>query len=911
MAQVKVVTLLAKTVGSRALLRALLLLLLTSLLYIGVPSRSIGGEAKLARPGEVEIEELEELEEPEKVEASREPKLEDVQKLFAAGKYGECEEMASKGILEGLADESWYLLKIRCQLTTGKYADALKTLEAALKEYPYSVRLRWSGRPAYLFNNKIEEAEKALQEIGSLVSQAAWRYRDPESQVVIGRFLLHQGADARQVLEQIYDRIKKELPDFVDARIAAGDLALEKQDHAVAAQEFEGALKLSPGDPDILHRLSLALAESDPDQAGKHLEAALKKNPNHIDSLLYLIDGAIDREEYDTASGLIDGLLAIHPEHPRALAYRAVLAHLAGDYKGEKAARVGALRNWPSNPAVDCLIGRKLSQKYRFAEGAAYQRRALQLDENHLPSKIQLCQDLLRLGKEEEGWKLAGEVYDEDGYNVVAHNLNTLHDHLAKFRSLKGEGLILRMDAREAAIYGGQALDLLGRAREKLCARYGVQLQNPVVVEIFPEQKDFAIRTFGLPGGAGFLGVCFGSVITANSPASQGKAPSNWHAVLWHEFCHVVTLHKTRNKMPRWLSEGISVYEEKLANPSWGQSMTPQYLKIIEEGGFIPVSKLSGAFLRPPSPLHLQFAYYESSLVVEFLVQKYGFDRLKQILSDLAEGKSINEVLESRTGSLEKLDEEFGKFAGARAAELASRADWESPDFLEELEPEILAAWVEKNPRNFWGLQRQAIYLLSKEQWEEAKKPLEKLLKLCPGYTGPNNAYELLAAIHRKLSERDAEIKLLKKLSELDASAVAANLRLLELCTEERDWKELGLAAERLLAIQPLLKAPHRSLIEAMEKLGTSARGMQAYRALLVMDPIDPADLHFRLARLLRGQGKLKEARRNLLQALEEAPRFRDAHRELLALVRQMEQTEKGEGQTGKEPAGKKGEKGP
>ena len=93
---------------------------------------------------------------------------------------------------------------------------------------------------------------------------------------------------------------------------------------------------------------------------------------------------------------------------------------------------------------------------------------------------------------------------------------------------------------------------------------------------MFPQQQDFAIRTFGLPGGAGFLGVCFGTVITANSPASQGASPTCWEATLWHEFCHVVTLNKTNNKMPRWLSEGISVYEERQADKTWGQTMTPQ-----------------------------------------------------------------------------------------------------------------------------------------------------------------------------------------------------------------------------------------------------------------------------------------------------------------------------------------------
>ena len=83
------------------------------------------------------------------------------------------------------------------------------------------------------------------------------------------------------------------------------------------------------------------------------------------------------------------------------------------------------------------------------------------------------------------------------------------------------------------------------------------------------------MRTFGLPGADGFLGVCFGRVITANSPASQGENPSNWESVLWHEFCHVVTLTKTHNKMPRWLSEGISVYEERPGRPRLGDRAEP------------------------------------------------------------------------------------------------------------------------------------------------------------------------------------------------------------------------------------------------------------------------------------------------------------------------------------------------
>ena len=186
-----------------------------------------------------------------------------------------------------------------------------------------------------------------------------------------------------------------------------------------------------------------------------------------------------------------------------------------------------------------------------------------------------MAQDLLRLGQEDEGWQLADDVHQRDGYDVTAYNLVTLRETVSQFRTLTNQDFVLQMNRREAALYGDRALDLLQRAKNHLSAKYGFTLERRTTVEIFPEQKDFAVRTFGIPDNPGFLGVCFGHVITANSPASQTAHPASWEAVLWHEFCHTVTLTKTKNKMPRWLSEGISVFEEERENPSWGQWMQP------------------------------------------------------------------------------------------------------------------------------------------------------------------------------------------------------------------------------------------------------------------------------------------------------------------------------------------------
>lgn len=52
-------------------------------------------------------------------------------------------------------------------------------------------------------------------------------------------------------------------------------------------------------------------------------------------------------------------------------------------------------------------------------------------------------------------------------------------------------------------------------------------------MEIFDSQKGL-VRTFGMPDDPGYLGVCFGRVVTANSPAANKASPVNWEAVLWH-----------------------------------------------------------------------------------------------------------------------------------------------------------------------------------------------------------------------------------------------------------------------------------------------------------------------------------------------------------------------------------------
>ncbi len=809
--------------------------------------------------------------------------------LYRTGKYAECVESAAQAIKQDEISENFRLLKIRSELELGRYADALASLDAALQRLPTSIGLRWVGRDVCRFNNQLARAKQLEDEINQLVRQVPERYSDSINRIVVGRYLLSQGVDPKKVLDGLYNQIKKQQPNLANVWVACGDLALEKQDFALAAQSFEQAVKFDPGDPDARLGLARAYSQGEEAKAQEALKAALGLNPNHAGCLLMLVDDLIDSERYDNADELLREVTAVNPHQPRASAYRAVLAHLRNQPDVEQRERALALKFWTTNPEPLHLIGKKLSQKYRFREGAQCQRDALNMDPQYLPAKMQLAQDLLRLGEEPEGWKLADEVYKADEYSVVAHNLATLQENLAKFRTLEGDGLFVRMDARESEIYGQRVLDLLQRAKTHLCAKYEVTLERPIIVEMFPRQEDFAIRTFGLPGGAGFLGVCFGTVITATSPASHREHPTCWEATLWHEFCHVVTLNKTQNKMPRWLSEGISVYEEREADGTWGQSINPAYREMLLKDDLTPVSKLSGAFLNPPSARHLQFAYFESALVVRYIIETHGLEVLKQVLVELAAGLSINDALARHLSSLDELDAAFAEYARKVANDMAPDAEWSEPELPKRVETDKLAAWVKEHPRNYPALQRLARQLVAEKQWQKAAQTLETMRALYPRDAAGDSLYPLLAVVHRELGETDKERMVLNSLAELTDDNVDVLSRLAELTAESGDWELTKKHAVRWLAVSPLQPAPHRRCAEAAEKLHDDRLAIDSYQALLLLNPVDPADLHLKLATAYERTDDLPVARRHALLALEETPRFRDAHKRLLEIVHKIE----------------------
>jgi tetratricopeptide (TPR) repeat protein len=334
--------------------------------------------------------------------------------------------------------------------------------------------------------------------------------------------------------------------------------------------------------------------------------------------------------------------------------------------------------------------------------------------------------------------------------------------------------------------------------------------------------------------------------------------------------------------MPRWLSEGISVYEERRADVRWGEQITPQYRQMMVEGKMKPIADLSSAFMAPPSGLHLQFAYYQSSLVVEFIIERFGLEKLQNILRDLGQGTPINDALVAHTAPMKELEKDFKDFAKGVAENMGKNNVWEKAK--RDQDGEIDKAWAALHPENFWVVTEKSETLLDAGKVEEAIPLLEKSIEIYPGQSGAGSAYAKLARIYREQKDVEKEKRILTQWAKLDGEASDALLRLVELELEAKDYAAAIRYSRLLLEINPLHPLPYRATAESLEIDGKTEDAIKSYQTVLKLEPADRADIHYRLARLFKNQNS-PEAKRQVLLALEEAPRFRAAHQLLLELV--------------------------
>ena len=206
-------------------------------------------------------------------------------------------------------------------------------------------------------------------------------------------------------------------------------------------------------------------------------------------------------------------------------------------------------------------------------------------------------------------------------------------DVLEEYATLESEHFRVNMSQRDAQILWPYMEPLLENSWDRLVAKYGFEPEVPVVIQVFEQTEDFAVRSVGLPDIGPLVGICFGRVVTLISPDTLS---ANWQEIVWHELVHVFTLQMTDNRMPRWLSEGISTWEESQGRPEWGRRQGLDLIRAVQQDRLLPVGSLNDGFTGANSDADLSFAYFQSYLVVEYIAEQFGFDSLLALIHEYA-----------------------------------------------------------------------------------------------------------------------------------------------------------------------------------------------------------------------------------------------------------------------------------
>jgi tetratricopeptide (TPR) repeat protein len=205
-----------------------------------------------------------------------------------------------------------------------------------------------------------------------------------------------------------------------------------------------------------------------------------------------------------------------------------------------------------------------------YEEAAGYAEEALKREPRSWRALAVLGQNQLRLGRIDAGKKSLERSFEGDPYNVWVKNTLDLLDTFPQYRTTETASFRLFIEGKESDLLAPYMGALAEEALQKLSARYQYKPQLPIRIEVYPSHADFSVRTVGL-AGLGALGVCFGNVVAIDSPQARDRGKFNWGSTLWHELAHTITMGVTDHKVPRWLTEGLSVYEERPRPPGLGR----------------------------------------------------------------------------------------------------------------------------------------------------------------------------------------------------------------------------------------------------------------------------------------------------------------------------------------------------
>ncbi len=687
-----------------------------------------------------------------------------------------------------------------------------------------------------------------------------------------------------QDANRLFTEAVKKQPEDWQLYVPWGELFLEKYNLPDAQSVFGDALKRNPNCGPALLGLARVQAASALEQALKTAESALKLNPTSPATHTLIAELFLSANKEKEAGEKIAAVARQFPHYTPALALQAVLAERAQKPNDVTRLANAAAMNNPKDASLFVRLGEDTARRYLFQESVAYFRRALAIDSENWSAAAGLGSSLSRLGEEQEAKIYLEQVYKHDPFNVIAVNLLNLFDDLAKYDTIRTAHFLIRMHAEDRPLLGATAAELCEAAYKEMAPRYRVNFAKPIKIEIFPKHDDFAVRCFGLPGAEVFLGICFGPLLAMDSPRARERGAFNWQETLWHEIAHAVHLELTANRIPRWLAEGLAVYEATRARSEWNMNLELAMIRALRNNSLLPLRELDEGFTQRPETVSL--VYYQASQIVAFINERHGFDKVLALLPHFKQGRKTAEAIRLVFAlSLDNFDKNFHAFLRQRFQPDSVEVEWEAQNLPAAQQSETLRRKAEAAPKNFFAALAYGGYLAKHGQPVLAEMYLQRAKKLLPAYVEAGNPYAILAELYWKHDRQKEAASELEFLTSRNGKALDEALKLGEWQLALKDTSAAVRAFARAVAIYPYQVEAQRRLGESLLAQQRPQAAVQTFHAALALHPPDRAGIYCSLAEAYLKAGQRAQAKKQILLALEIAPNYERAQDILLRTV--------------------------
>ena len=659
-------------------------------------------------------------------------------------------------------------------------------------------------------------------------------------------------------------------PKDVVALVRWGDLYAALHQDAEAMKIYREVLSMQPSEPFAQLGAARLLAANFQTAAQPHIDAALNSSNAgaRIGALLLVArirlengQGAATRDALREAMELVERY-----EWPPLDVYALLAAAdlVAGQSDSEWVQ--AALDYNPSYGLIYATPAHFLVITRRYRDAIALYEKAVAIQPDLAQAHENLGINLLRDNQISRARKHLRTAYDRDPFSPRSVNSLRLLDSFKDFRVIDEPNsasvpISLRLHEDEAAIIAPYAISLIRDSIKEFTGRYGFELKESVVVEMYPDHEDFAVRTDGMPG-LGILGATFGYVVAMDSPSSRPAAEFQWGTTLWHEMAHVFTLEATEHRVPRWFSEGISVHEEWRSGPNAGVRLPQTVLLAMKQGKFLPIAGLDEGFIRPSYQGQVIVSYMQAGLVCEFVERRFGAAKLAAMLTGYGAGWDTETVI------ARVLDFDLADFDASFEAYI----DEHYAGAIEALEP--------------WAIQgAQLQQALADKNLEGIVGIAATMIALRPTYVETDSPYLIQADALEQMQRLDEAVSTLTTFWRKGGYEPTALKRLAGWFAEAGRTE---MAIEVLASVNwvdPFDQEVHGRLGDLLLDAQRPQQALREYEVALALKPHDPVTAHYRLASAHAELGNATQAQGHLLEALDIAPSFRPAQKLLLQLA--------------------------